>query len=134
MNALFDHIDEATFVAACRRLAIEPPERFWSLSSEEFSARIGAYLAECDAYIARMRARNDQMEAAARLRDQVPSGCDDVPLYELAQRGTIDMADFRVGIQTIMRTQAEEENDPDPADDNVDALLDALKAALGGSG
>ena len=129
MRSLFDHIDRRTFEAACDRLGIQP-ERF----REDFSPRLAVYTAELEAYVTRMQARDDQILAAARIREQVPEGYEDVPMHELAQRGIIDGEHFRDGVATLVRVQAEEDADPNPADDNVSALLSALEAAAGGAG
>ena len=129
MRSLFDYIDRRTFEAACDRLGIQP-ERF----REDFSPRLAVYTAELEAYVTRMQARDDQILAAASIREQVPEGYEDVPMHELAQRGIIDGEHFRDGVATLVRVQAEEDADPNPADDNVSALLSALEAVAGGAG
>lgn len=133
MSGLLDYIDRATFEAACVRLGTSP-DAFWKLSGAEFQALIDSYIKECEDYIARQRARDDQMEAAYRLTADVPDSDRDVPLYELAKRGVIDEDEFIAGIQTLVRVQAEDEADPNPADENVAALLFALQRVLGGDG
>ena len=129
MKSLLDHIDRPTFEAAVRRLGTTPQD-FFTLSGAEIAALIERYLKECADYVARVRARDDQVQAAGRLIESVPDDCRGVPLYELTKRGLLDADEFRDAMQTIVRVQAEEEDDLNPADDNVTALLDALGAVF----
>ena len=135
MSALLDDLDQriggATVERALNRLGTTPHE-FSAMSGAEFSVLLERYAAECAAYVARLRARDDQVQAAARLSQSVPDDCRQTPLWELTQRGILDQGEFIAGMQTLVRVQAEDEADPNPADESVTALLDALAAAMGG--
>jgi hypothetical protein len=133
MSGLFDHIDRSTFEAALQRLGVTP-EQFRAMTGPDFATVIEGYVAECSAYVARVRSRDDQVQAAARLCESIPEGCNGVPLYELSQRGLIDQGEFIAAMNTVVRVQAEDEADPNPADDNVMALLDAFAAMAGDAG
>ena len=131
MSTLADYIDKPTFERALKRLGTTPQE-FPRLSGAEFSVLLDRYIRECADYIARLKARDDQVHAASRMSKDIPPHLRNVPLYELSKRGVIDEDEFRAGIQTLVRVQDEDEEDPNPHSDDVKALLDALAAAMGG--
>lgn len=130
MSRLLDDLDQRigrpTVERALRRLGTTPDE-FDGMSGAEFQGRLDAYIGEMQAWVTRNQARTDQMQAARRMGDEVPSDMHDVPLYELAQRGVIDMDEFRSGMATLVRIQQEEESDPFPEDEDVTQLLNALR-------
>jgi hypothetical protein len=128
MSTLFDYIDRSTFEAALQHLGTTP-EQFAEMTWGEISELIRPYGERLDAHLTRQRARLDQL-SAARSTMRVPEGMGHTPLFELARDGVIDMGNWMDSMQTLTRVQAEEDLDPYPGNDDVDALLVAVERLL----
>lgn len=133
MTNLFDYIDRPTFEAACARLGTTADE-FTRMSGDQIRELFDGYMSECATYITRLHARDDQVRAAARITATVPAEHRHRPLYDLAQSGIIDAEEFQRAVRTLAEVQARDELDPNPHDDNVVALLDAMACALRAKG
>lgn len=123
LDAVAERIGRPTLARALQRLGTTPDD----FAPEVFERALNAYVAEMEAWITRNQARTDQMEAASRMSDQVPHDAHEVPLYELARSGVIDIGEFHDGMATLVRIQDEEAADPFPEDADISQLLKALQ-------